>query len=292
MKRIYLLLAVSVLFAACGGTQKASEMQQTQDSLMRALSEKDSMINDVFLAMNAVSDNLEAIKSREKIINKNIETGEIPKSVVTRISEDIDAINQLLEENRQTIARLERSAAQLKQANLKIASLDKVIAQLNQQVEEKNQEIEVLKASLRDMSSQLADLNRKVTGLNTKVSSLAQEKASLEGEVQTQTDALHTGYYIIGSEKDLIDKGVVVKSGFIGRTLKITDNRNMDRFTQIDTRYFHELPIGYKKVTLISSHPADSYRFTMNDKGNYESLEITDSKSFWEASKVLVISYK
>jgi len=50
--------------------------------------------------------------------------------------------------------------------------------------------------------------------------------------------------------------------------------------------------IGHKKATLVSSHPAGSYEFVMNDSGVFESLVIKDKSKFWEYSKVLVISYK
>ncbi|VDR34543.1 chromosome segregation protein SMC [Alistipes sp. cv1] len=291
MKKI-LYLFVLLLLASCTGGQKTERLTSQNDSLAVAVAQKDSVLNEVFSSLSTVTENLNAIKSRENIINENIDKGEIPKGTTTQINEDIEAINQLLIANRQTIARLQQSADQLKKANVKIGSFEKLIAQLNAQIESKDQEIKILKQNLENMHVQVAELTEQVSGLNTQVSGLTAEKTSLEGEVKTQNNILNTGYYIVGSEKELLSKEIVYKSGFIGRTLKINENRSLDSFTQVDIRNFDDVKIGHKKATLVSSHPAGSYEFVMNDSGVFESLVIKDKSKFWEYSKVLVISYK
>lgn len=288
----FLYLFVLLLLASCTGRQKAEQLVGEKDSLATVVAQKDSVLNEVFSSLSTVTENLNAIKSRENIINENIDKGEIPKGTTTQINEDIEAINQLLIANRQTIARLQQSADQLKKANVKIGSFEKLIAQLNAQVESKDQEIKILKQNLENMHVQVAELTEQVSGLNTQVSGLTTEKTSLEGEVKTQNNILNTGYYIVGSEKELLSKEIVYKSGFIGRTLKINENRSLDSFTQVDIRNFDDVKIGHKKATLVSSHPAGSYEFVMNDSGVFESLVIKDKSKFWEYSKVLVISYK
>ena len=291
MKKILYLFAL-LLLASCTGGQKTERLTSQNDSLAVVVAQKDSVLNEVFSSLSIVTENLNAIKSRENIINENIDKGEIPKGTTTQINEDIEAINQLLIANRQTIARLQQSADQLTKANVKIGSFEKLIAQLNAQIESKDQEIKILKQNLENMHVQVAELTEQVSGLNTQVSGLTAEKTSLEGEVKTQNNILNTGYYIVGSEKELLSKEIVYKSGFIGRTLKINENRSLDSFTQVDIRNFDDVKIGHKKATLVSSHPAGSYEFVMNDSGVFESLVIKDKSKFWEYSKVLVISYK
>mgnify|MGYP000709105743 CR=1 FL=1 len=291
MKKILYLFAL-LLLATCTDGQKTERLTSQNDSLAVVVAQKDSVLNEVFSSLSIVTENLNAIKSRENIINENIDKGEIPKGTTTQINEDIEAINQLLIANRQTIARLQQSADQLKKANVKIGSFEKLIAQLNAQIESKDQEIKILKQNLENMHVQVAELTEQVSGLNTQVSGLTAEKTSLEGEVKTQNNILNTGYYIVGSEKELLSKEIVYKSGFIGRTLKINENRSLDSFTQVDIRNFDDVKIGHKKATLVSSHPAGSYEFVMNDSGVFESLVIKDKSKFWEYSKVLVISYK
>ena len=280
MKKFAFLLLFLLPLVSCVNRQGADQVESIKDSLTRVVAAKDSMINEVFASMNAVAENLNAIKVREKIINKNIDNGEIRNQTPTQINEDVEAINQLLLQNRETIARLQQSANQLKKANINIANM------------EKDQEIVMLKNNLEQMHVQVAELHEQVSGLNTQVTGLSEAKASLEGEVKGQTDILNTAYYIVGSEKELLAKEIVYKSGFIGRTLKINESRSLDSFTKVDIRHFDSVVIGQKKVTLVSSHPAGSYEFVQDEKGVYESLIIKDKRKFWEYSKVLVISYK
>ncbi|MCC8034849.1 MAG: hypothetical protein LIO77_02810, partial [Rikenellaceae bacterium] len=103
---------------------------------------------------------------------------------------------------------------------------------------------------------------------------------------------LHTAYYIVGSARDLLKKGIITKSGFIGRTKVVSEDRELDDFVRTDTRYFDQVIIGRRNVELITNHPDGSYVFVMGDKGVCQSLVITDKERFWGRSKVLVISYK
>ncbi len=294
MKKILFSFVLLIPLFSCVNKQGVSreQMQQENDSLNVVISQKDSVIDDIFVSLNAVAENLNTIKTRENLINENMAQGEVSKSTTTQISEDIEAINRLLLENRETIARLEQNAELLRKANVKIGSLEKLIAQMNTQIESKDQEIKVLKQHLAEKDVQVQTLTEQVSGLNTQVETLSTEKASLEGEVKTQDNILNTGYYIIGSEKELLAKEIVYKSGFIGRTLKINENRSLDSFTQVDIRNLDHVMIGQKKAALVSSHPTESYEFVMSDDGIFESLQIKDKNKFWEYSKVMVISYK
>ncbi len=292
MKKYLVILLLLLPFFSCVSKKDAERLSSSNDSLSLVVAMKDSVINDVFAAMNGIAENLNQITAREKIINHSIENGEIRKQTTTQINENIEAINRLLAENSQTIERLRKSAAQLSQANAKIAGLEKYIAQLTGQMESKNQEIAVLRQNLKNLQIEVAELNEQVTGLNTRVTGLTEEKEALREEVQTKIDQLNVGYYIIGSEKELIAKEIIYKSGFIGRTLKINENRSLESFTQVDIRSFDEALVNHKKATVVSTHPADSYIFKADSQGNFESLVITDKARFWEYSKVLVISYK
>ncbi len=292
MKKIVYLFILLFAVTSCVSKRNAEQLTDQKDSLSAVIAQKDSIINDVFAAMNGIAENLNAIKSRENIINTQIDNGEIKKQTPAQISEDVEAINKLLLQNKETISRLQKSVAQLKKANLKIEGLEQLVSQLQTQIETKDQEITVLKKNLDNMHVEVAELHEQVSGLNTQVTDLTAAKSSLEGEVKATNDILNTGYYIVGEEKELLKKEIVYKSGFIGRTLKINENRSLDSFTQVDIRDLDEVVIGQKKVTVVSSHPEGSYILEADSQGVYSSLIITDKDKFWEYSKVLVISFK
>ena len=292
MKNFLYLFIFLLPFVSCVSKQSADKLQADRDSLSLVVAAKDSIIEDVFTSLNEIAENLGAIKARENLISNSVGEGEIRKQATVQISQDIQQIDQLLQTNRQMIARLEQSAAQLKKANVKIAGLEKLIKQMNEQVESKDNEIAELRKTLQERNVEVADLNTKVEAYGSAVEELTVEKDQLEGQVKSTTDLLNVAYYIIGPEKELISKEIIYKSGFIGRTLKINENRSLDSFIQVDARTFDEVIIGKKKVTLVSSHPEGSYEFVMNGDNFYSSLVIKDKDKFWEYSKVLVISYK
>lgn len=285
MKKLFWLLFIFVPFVACDNNSGGNKVSE-KDSLRMALYEKDSLLNEVFASLGTISANLEQIKSREGVITTTIGSGDLQKEPIAQIKEDILAIDELLMSNREALSRLEKSAAQLKSVNVRVAELEKLIAQMTSQLEAKDVEIATLKDELIQMNVEIEELSMQVFGLEI-------ENADLQGEVKSQDERLNTVYYIMLSKKELVDRGILKKSGLVGRTLKISDVEALgDALVSVDKRTFDQLIVGQKGMEIITTHPKDSYTLEMDDKGVFLSLVITDREKFWEYSKVLVVSYK
>lgn len=277
-------LGVVALLASCVSRQVAVEAESRSDSLELVVSAKDSLINAVFADINAISENLALIKSRENLITVAGES-EGGRRPVEEIDNDIKAIDRLLRENRAKIESLQRSAAQLRKANLRIDGLEKMIADMNRQLAEKKAEVEQLRESLVRMGDEVKSLTEEVAVRSAEVENLSGEKVELQNQ-------LNTVYYIVGAEKELRDAQIINKQGFIGRTLTVGRNSNFDSFTMADSRLLSEVPVGQKKATLVTSHPEGSYELVTNANKVVEKLIITDPVRFWESSKILIISCK
>ena len=277
-------LGVVALLASCVSRQVAVEAESRSDSLELVVSAKDSLINAVFADINAISENLALIKSRENLITVAGES-EGGRRPVEEIDNDIKAIDRLLRENRAKIESLQRSAAQLRKANLRIDGLEKMIADMNRQLAEKKAEVEQLRESLVRMGDEVKSLTEEVAVRSTEVENLSGEKVELQNQ-------LNTVYYIVGAEKELRDAQIINKQGFIGRTLTVGRNSNFDSFTMADSRLLSEVPVGQKKATLVTSHPEGSYELVTDANKVVEKLIITDPVRFWESSKILIISCK
>ena len=277
-------LGVVALLASCVSRQVVVEAESRSDSLELVVSAKDSLINAVFADINAISENLALIKSRENLITVagEAEGGRRP---VEEISNDIKAIDRLLRENRSKIESLQRSAALLRKANLRIDGLEKMIADMNRQLAEKKTEVEQLRESLVRMGDEVKSLTEEVAVRSAEVENLSGEKVELQNQ-------LNTVYYIVGAEKELRDAQIINKQGFIGRTLTVGRDSNFDSFTMADSRLLTEIPVGQKKATLVTSHPDGSYELVTDSNKIVEKLLITDPVRFWESSKILIISYK
>ncbi len=277
-------LGVVALLASCVSRQVAVEAESRSDSLELVVSAKDSLINAVFADINAISENLALIKSRENLITVAGES-EGGRRPVEEIDNDIKAIDRLLRENRAKIKSLQRSAAQLRKANLRIDGLEKMIADMNRQLAEKKAEVEQLRESLVRMGDEVKSLTEEVAVRSAEVENLSGEKVELQNQ-------LNTVYYIVGAEKELRDAQIINKQGFIGRTLTVGRNSNFDSFTMADSRLLSEVPVGQKKATLVTSHPEGSYELVTDANKVVEKLIITDPVRFWESSKILIISCK
>lgn len=277
-------LGVVALLASCVSRQVAVEAESRSDSLELVVSAKDSLINAVFADINAISENLALIKSRENLITVAGES-EGGRRPVEEIDNDIKAIDRLLRENCAKIESLQRSAAQLRKANLRIDGLEKMIADMNRQLAEKKAEVEQLRESLVRMGDEVKSLTEEVAVRSAEVENLSGEKVELQNQ-------LNTVYYIVGAEKELRDAQIINKQGFIGRTLTVGRNSNFDSFTMTDSRLLSEVPVGQKKATLVTSHPEGSYELVTDANKVVEKLIITDPVRFWESSKILIISYK
>ncbi|WP_044054899.1 Cbp1 family collagen-binding glycoprotein adhesin [Alistipes shahii] len=277
-------LGVVALLASCVSRQVAVEAESRSDSLELVVSAKDSLINAVFADINAISENLALIKSRENLITVAGES-EGGRRPVEEIDNDIKAIDRLLRENRAKIESLQRSAAQLRKANLRIDGLEKMIADMNRQLAEKKAEVEQLRESLVRMGDEVKSLTEEVAVRSAEVENLSGEKVELQNQ-------LNTVYYIVGAEKELRDAQIINKQGFIGRTLTVGRNSNFDSFTMADSRLLSEVLVGQKKATLVTSHPEGSYELVTDANKVVEKLIITDPVRFWESSKILIISCK
>ena len=148
MKQVIVMaLGAAFVLASCVSKSTAVKVEVQRDSLVTVVGEKDSLINAVFEDLNAISENLALIKTRENLISVAGET-EGGRRPVAEINNDIAAIDRLLQDNKHKIASLQRAAAQLRKANLRIDGLEKMIADINAQLAEKKSEIAELRESL------------------------------------------------------------------------------------------------------------------------------------------------
>lgn len=293
MKRVVLLALLFALpFAGCKEQPDKGVDNREVEELKAKIVQKDSLIESVFLSLGEITGNLNQIKEREEIITARVSNGELPQEPISQIEQDIEEINRLLEKNREMIAALRSSSAQLKESRQRVASLESLLEQMTQQVEQKDREIAALKKELQEMDFEVSAMALNVEELEGQVDDLTRSHEELKGEIREQKEVLNTAYYIVGSRKELLDKEIIYKSGFIGRTLVVNENRSLEAFVEVDKRLFDEVIIGQKNIDIVTSHPAESYEFVMNDNNVFLSLVITDRESFWKYSKVLVISYK
>ena len=285
MKKLLVILSV-VMLVSCGQHKKEiARMQAKQDSIAQLGVQKDASILEFIGAMNEIQTNLDSIKTIEKIVSVQANSGsEMKPAAKKSIIEDIRQINNLLQKNKELVKSLQ---GRLRASNLKITELEKMIELLNKQVADKDGEIASLK-------QELAKLNIDVAGLNQKIETITKESEQTIKEknlaIEAQVILMNTAFYATGTKKELTEKNVIEKEGGVlglGKTIKMKKDFNRDFFKKIDIREFKELALNTKKAKIVTVHPAGS--FHMTGTKTVESLVIDQPEEFWKASKYLLI---
>lgn len=278
----FVLLTTAVLFLFSCNQGKLDQLSLEKDSLRLETDRRDSIINSLFQSFNQIEENLATIREKEGLISQNTQPGaEIRESVQQRISNDIEVINELMIKNREAIQELNRK---LKRANIQLGEFEKMVQRLKQTITEKDEEIEILKA-------RLSDLNIYVGELTAQIDTLKMSNQQKTAYIEQQARELNTAYYVMGSRKELTERKILSREGGfigIGRTSKLKADAELDYFNKIDISRTKEIAINHKKIKLVSSHPAGSFRLDGNDK-IVNTLVILTPEKFWSASRFLVI---
>ena len=287
MKKI--ICAVLLLgLASCGGQQNPST---SQSELERELAAKDSLLNEVFYSLNEISANLNEIKDREGLITENASV-DASLDQQAQIFADIAAINALLERNKASLNHLGDMTEQLRRSNVQVKELETLISGFAKQIQDKDTDIALLRIDLENMRILVDQLNVLADSLRSDTHQLGQTNQMLESRVDEQEGAINMVYYIVGRERDLRDADIVDKSGFIGRTVTMSGQYSLDKFTRVDRRNLERVLVGQRRATIVTPHPAGSYQLEMGENNLLNTIVITDPERFWETSKVLVVSYK
>ena len=283
-KYLVLLIAILLVFSCKEKEKKEIEtLKQQVEALRNDNQMKDSVINQFFRVLNEIEENLIVIKEKENTISKNAALGaEMQSDVRERINEDIQFINELIAQNKKSIRSL---AKQVKDSDFKVEGLEQRIEQTSRLLSERDSQIELLKESLANLNFSLEVLNATIDTLNV-------EKELLAKEVESKIDLLNMAWYAYGTKRELVDNGVVEKTGGfigIGKTLKLKPDFNENYFTKIDVTKTPSIPLFAKKARLVTSHPSESFQLVLNESNIIEKIDIVDAESFWSASKYLVI---
>jgi len=281
----FLILIVAVLTSCTTGPSN-SELKAKNDTLLLALSEKDRMHNELVNSLIEIDENLAIIKEKENIISLNSAEAVNNNGIKDQINQDIKLIYDLMVQNQEKIAQLEK---QLKSSNRDNANNKKLIASLNEQLKEKSLEIIMLTEQLKAKNIQIDELNFAVEGLKGSLDSLRTQHSSTTKKLEETTIDLYTVHYVIGSSKELKDKNIINGEGFLNLKKKVL-NQDFDteNFTEADSRETEQIATFKKRVKIMTNHPQNSYAIIDGADGS-KIISIKDKNLFWSVSKFLVV---
>ena len=291
MKNFKYIFLSLIIFSCVSNSDSVSEESRKIDSLQSVLTSKDDAINSLefqklnddsivnlyALYIQKIKDNINEINRQELIINNKKNNPDFIEKDTIDIIKSIKILSKKLQENESMILALNNAVKQEKDKNSQFAS--KVI-DLKEEIAQSNREVYYLKEELNSMNASFEAIFKKYNLQNKKISDLNQK--------------LNEVAYAIGSKSELLDNGVLTKSGGligIGKTRKLNSDLNTDYFTYVSKYKFQNIPLGYKTVRLMTSHPNSSYKLS-NSNDIIDSLIIINKDNFWRNSKFLVVEVK
>jgi len=295
-----MVLPLIALFA-CGPSKEEFEKALADAQALAA--EKDSLITEVLETSKFVNGiNEELAKARTALVTPApAGDGQSP------VERDRAARAQALDRVTALVARLNETEQRLEQSTQRAKSLSGRNAGLLKQIEEYKASIDSLQATamrtesqlrgvIDSQSVQIAGLTQDLDTTRAAKEQLSTEKVALQDTVGQLTTYKNTVYYVMGTEAELIEKGVAVKEGkkflFFGGK-QLTPARNLDPadFTAIDKT--HDLSIDLPADTRyrVVSRQSLAYADTAGVKEGKVTgaLHITSPEEFWAGSKYLIL---
>jgi hypothetical protein len=286
------LLAALALTTACNKEQERLA-QARADSLEVATAEqlrlttalsaqKDSLTRIIFEA----DDFLVAIDSQIRTV-KGLPAGK-------RGSAKLESpMEEQLQRRKETLARVEALVKRTKQTAAQLADSRR----REQKLKGENA---ALQARIEDDQKMIAELGATVQRQLATIAEMEVRIDSLQSETYAIGKVHYRAYFVVGTEKELLKKGVVVREGGAnllvarpGRTLLPARQLDPKAFIEIDQRSIREinLPDSTKHYRIVSRQSLDAAEVAERDKATFRDskLRITDAERFWADSRYLIL---
>jgi regulator of replication initiation timing len=287
--RLFALVAIScVVTASCDGGRAAREdslrvVQAQQLQLMTQLSaQKDSLTKVILDADDFIANVDSKISSVKGIAAKG-----------RKAQKELESpIQQQIQNRKQMMARVDALVKRAKE------TADQLAAAREREAELKGENVR-LQSENDSLRSQLDENQKMIWQFSETIERQGQQIANLETEIKTVGSRLYTAYYIIGTERELLDKGVVVREGGanlifarVGRTLQQARKLDPDLFRQIDQRETQVIvvPDSTRRYRLVSRQNLDHAEVQERDGTTFTgNLKITDINGFWGPTRFLIL---
>jgi flagellar biosynthesis chaperone FliJ len=298
-KRMVLGISLFVvsLIAVAGFLVAYVQYDQKKEFVASAAQEQQNREKVVMDSYARIESNLARIGQYENMISQNMTDAENNSALAPeeRIENEINMIEQLINENNNLIASLNK---QIDEKDSRLAGYQKSVKDLQARVGEYKDMVNALVADKEVLQKNLDETTYAKNNLQVKVTSLDSEitaKASLIDQQNQQLldkeKKLNTAYYKVGTYKALHEQNVVDKEGgFLGmnREKTLASGADREKFSEIDIREVTEIPVDAKRCEIITGQDPSSYSLVY-DNDKVSSIKISDPVKFWGKSKYLVV---
>lgn len=232
----------------------------------------------------------ESLESLDKDLSGQLFTqGEVPGTSPAdrreRIVSSIANMRNQIEADKKKIAQLEK---QLSSSKSQLKGVQDIVNKLKASIGDKEKIMDELQKKLGIMSETLESERRLSQAEILKRDQTISDK---EQALSSQAREANKIYYVFGTRKELITKGIIDRKGGllgIGKVSTVTAQIQTDKFTEMNLLDSQEIsfPATKKGYSILSNHVATSYQ--VNKAGEQNVLKITDPNNFRKQKFVVI----
>ena len=294
MRIVVIFCAFALIAAGCNTRsneleKQNAELQAKSNELYKELTTRDEYIGQVMGAINEMHENLASAQEKEKLLvsetdklegTKKPSSGEIRQKMLGQIAE----IDSTLQSDKKKLAELQ---SKVRSYRTQFASLNKMIANLKATLEERE-------ASITQLQQRVAELEGEVSQKSLMVAqrdSTINEQATI---ISKQTSKINTGYYIIGTRRELKEKGIIADEGgllwgLFGTTTILANGFNGKLFTPFNKTTDMKIDVAGSIGEIVPKRNMQFYSISAGADREHASIQITKPDQFWQDNYLVII---
>jgi hypothetical protein len=293
MKRVWVLAVCAVAAAACGD---AVDFVPADRGGRLAAAPRDSV--DVAQEM-LLAESMAVMEFVGELNNELARAGRLRVELTSgapgesKLAEAKREREALAERVRDIVAQLDSSEARLDRAQKRVARLSGRESALTARVAALTARVDSLRTSA--LAEQRA-LQGRVATLEGTVATLSGDTARLAARVAKLSDSANTVYYVAASERELLERGIIVREGgrrylFAGpRSIQPARRLSPEAFKAIDMTKTRAIPLPPGHYKIISRHSIELVKPDTLDGGKVGgTLRVTAPEAFWGPSRFLIL---
>jgi peptidoglycan hydrolase CwlO-like protein len=288
MKRAILAVLTAIFLVGCGNSEREEalqrqlgESQSEQGTLRQSVADRDKYMEEVIRSINEVYVDLEQARAKETKLAMRVDTTEAPMQfsnaeVRQNFLKKIDGIGTTLKANRKRITDLQ---VRVRSLGGEVKSLNTLIANLKQ--------------SLKEREESIAQLEGRVQGLEQMVAEKTRVISEQDSVIVTHRRTESTGYMIVGTRRELREKGIIKEEGgflwgLLGSTTVLASDIDKTLFTPIDKT--REKSVSVKGVIEeVLPHRNENLFSTAEPVEETSVLTVVQPDRFWQDNYLVII---
>jgi len=279
---VAILAILTIIFAVLwiNANDKSKDIMKSNEELKKLYETSTSTINEIQSSLESLEQDL----SGQLFTQKEI-PGTSPEERRTKIISSIANMRDQIEADKKKIATLEK---QLATSKSQLKGVQEIVNKLKASISEKEQIMDELQQRLGILNETLETERRTSAEEIQKREMTITEK---EQQITQQSIEANTIYYVYGTRKELMSKGIMDRKGGllgIGKVSTVKQNIPVEQFTTLNLLENQQItfPATKKGYSILTNHPATSYK--VEKQGDQNVLTILDATSFRKQKFVVI----